>query len=176
MVERSGSDSLVDLARETVEQFVRTGRVIQAPEPLPDELRKRAGAFVCLKKSGHLRGCIGTIEPSEANLGVEIIHNSISASTRDPRFEPVSEDELGDIEYTVDVLTAPERIDSMDDLDVAKYGVIVASGQKRGLLLPALDGVDTVEDQVMIATRKAGIREGEPIELYRFEVVRHTEK
>jgi len=173
MVKETEEDSLVSLARETVEEFVRNRRTIRPQEPLPQELRERAGVFVCLKKHGQLRGCIGTIEPTDQSLAAEVVQNAIGAATRDPRFEPVVEEELADIEYTVDVLTVPQAIESMDDLNPRKYGVIVESGLKRGLLLPDLEGVDTVEDQVMIATRKAGIREGEPVQLYRFEVVRH---
>ncbi len=173
MVKGTEGDPLVSLARGTIEEYIRHGRVTDVPAPIPPELESRAGAFVCLKKHGQLRGCIGTIEPTQPNLAAEIVQNAISSSTRDPRFEPVGEDELDDLEYTVDVLGPTERIDSTDDLDVKRYGVVVESGSKRGLLLPDLEGVDTVEDQVCIATRKAGIFEGEPITLYRFEVRRH---
>ncbi len=176
MVKGTEGDPLVSLARETIEEYIRFGRVTSVPLPMPPELEMRAGAFVCLKKHGQLRGCIGTIEPTQPNLAAEIIENAISASTRDPRFEPVDEEELDDLEYTVDVLSAPQRIESIADLDPKRYGVIVESGYKRGLLLPDLEGVDTVEDQVMIAMRKAGIWDGEPVTLYRFEVRRHGGK
>ena len=73
----------------------------------------------------------------------------------------------------MDVLGELEPIDSPDELDVKRYGVIVSRGMKRGLLLPNLDGVDTVEDQIRIARQKGGIRESEPYRLERFEVVRH---
>ncbi|MGB4218131.1 MAG: AmmeMemoRadiSam system protein A, partial [Bacillota bacterium] len=120
-----------------------------------------------------LRGCIGTIEPVRANIAEEIIYNAIAAATQDPRFSPVQVDELSSLVYSVDVLAAPEPIDSVDQLDTERYGVIVSSGQRRGLLLPNLDGVDTVEDQVRIARQKAGILANEPVTLQRFEVVRH---
>lgn len=173
MVKGIESDPLVALAREAIEEYVRFGRVKVAPNPLPPEMETRAGVFVSLKKFGQLRGCIGTIEPLRANLAEEIIENAISASTRDPRFEPVTEEELDDLSISVDVLSHPEPISSMADLDPKRYGVIVESGWKLGLLLPDLDGVDTVEDQVGIAMRKAGIINGEPVKLYRFEVKRH---
>lgn len=176
MVKGTEDDLLVNLARETVEEYVRSGKVKPAPLPAAPELAERAGAFICLKKFGQLRGCIGTIEPSQANLAAEIVQNAISASMRDPRFEPVREQELDDLDYTVDVLSAPEPVESLEDLDVKRYGVIVESGHKRGLLLPDLEGVDTVEDQVSIAMRKAGIYEGESVCLYRFEVRRHGGK
>lgn len=164
----------VRLARETVERYVDEGKRLSVPEYLPEEaLTRRAGTFVSLKKFGQLRGCIGTISPAEANISEEIIHNAISASTRDPRFPPVSPSELKDLDYSVDVLGETEDIDSPEELDVKKYGVIVSSGYRRGLLLPNLEGIDDVEDQISIAMQKAGIRKGERIRLQRFEVVRY---
>ena len=173
MLKDTLGDPLVALAREAVEEYIRFGRVKLVPDPVPTELTDMAGAFICLKKHGQLRGCIGTIEPSEPNLASEIINNSISAAVNDPRFDPVCEDELDHLHYTVDVLGGPEQIHGLEDLDVKRYGVIVESGCKRGLLLPDLEGVDTVEEQVSIAKRKAGIWTDEPMILYRFEVVRH---
>ncbi len=173
MVKGIESDPLVALARETIEGYIRFGRIKPAPVPVPPELEMRAGAFVSLKKQGQLRGCIGTIEPTQPNLASEIIQNAVSAATRDPRFEPVTVDELDHLELTVDVLTSPQRVMSLADLDPKEYGVIVESGHKRGLLLPDLDGIDVVEDQVNIAKRKAGIFDDEPVILYRFEVRRH---
>ena len=164
----------VRLARETVERYVDEGKRLSVPEYLPEEaLTRRAGTFVSLKKFGQLRGCIGTISPAEANIAEEIIHNAISASTRDPRFPPVSPSELKDLDYSVDILGETEDIDSPEELDVKKYGVIVSSGYRRGLLLPNLEGIDDVEDQISIAMQKAGIRKGERIRLQRFEVVRY---
>ena len=164
----------VRLARETVERYVSTGKRIAVPEYLPEEaLTRRAGTFVSLKKFGQLRGCIGTISATEDNIAKEIIQNAISAVVRDPRFPPVTSSELKDLVYSVDVLGETEDIDSPEDLDVKKYGVIVSSGYRRGLLLPNLEGIDDVEDQVSIAMQKAGIRMGEKIKLQRFEVVRH---
>ena len=164
----------VKLARAAVERYVREGRTIAVPEDTPDELlNTRAGAFVCLKKGGALRGCIGTTEPTQESLAQEIMCNAISAATRDPRFNLVEPSELDDLDYSVDVLTPAEEIASHEDLDPARYGVIVESHMRRGLLLPDLEGVDTVEEQLDIARRKAGIERHEPIKLYRFEVVRH---
>lgn len=176
MVKGTDGDPLVRLARETIEEYIKFGTVTAVPLPMPPELEMRAGAFVCLKKHGQLRGCIGTIEPTQPNLAAEIVQNAISSSTRDPRFEPVTEEDLDDLEYSVDVLSAAQPVESLKELDPRKYGVIVESGMKRGLLLPDLEGVDTVEDQVSIAMRKAGIYDGEPIMLYRFEVRRHEGK
>ena len=166
---------LVELARETIESYVREKRTIKPPEELVPEMQGRAGTFVSLHDSrGSLRGCIGTIEPQQPTVAREIIQNAISAATRDPRFPPVQPEELKDLDIKVDVLTEPEPIDSMDQLDPKRYGVIVESGWRRGLLLPDLEGVDTVEYQVDIAMRKAGISPGEPMQLYRFEVKRYT--
>ncbi len=168
------SDAYVRLARASAEQFVKNGSVMPLPDWLPAELlNAQAGAFVSIHKFGALRGCIGTTGPTQKNLALEIIHNAVSAVSKDPRFEPVEEDELKYLDISVDVLGEPEKIKSESELDVKKYGVIVQSGYKRGLLLPDLDGVDTVEQQVSIARRKGGIAPGEKVELFRFEVVRH---
>lgn len=172
---RKVSDACVALARSSLEHYIRTGRVIKMPPGTPEELkRQKAGAFVSIHEHGRLRGCIGTIFPTEASLAEEIIQNAVSAATRDPRFAPIREDELPYLEISVDVLGSPEDIASAEQLDVKKYGVIVSSGRKKGLLLPDLDGVDSVEQQIMIASQKGGIRPGEPIRLQRFEVIRHT--
>ena len=134
----------------------------------------RAGAFVSLHKDGRLRGCIGTILPTASCLGEEIVRNAVSAALDDPRFDPVAPSELPRLIYSVDVLSAPEPIAGPDELDPARYGVIVSCGNRRGLLLPDLDGVDTVDQQIDIARRKGGIGAGEPYRLERFTVVRHT--
>ena len=172
--EREAADPYVRLARETVETYVRTGQVISCPEGLPKEmLETRAGAFVSIHEHGKLRGCIGTISPVTGCVAQEIIDNAVSAATRDPRFDPIEEEELGWLSISVDVLGEAEEIGSMDELDVKRYGVIVSKGFRRGLLLPDLDGVDTPEEQVAIARKKAGIGAGETVKLERFEVVRH---
>jgi hypothetical protein len=163
---------LVKLAKETVETYTRKGK---APKPgqLTPEMKQKAGVFVSIHKFGELRGCIGTFEPSESNVAEETMINAISSATRDPRFPPVSPDELKDISYKVDVLTTPEPVESQDRLDPRKYGVIVESGIRRGLLLPDLEGVDTVDHQIDICRQKVGIAPDEPIKLYRFEVKRY---
>ena len=168
------SDAWVKLARESAEYYVKNGSEMELPSWVPAELLKTsAGAFVSIHKVGALRGCIGTIAATKENLALEIIHNAVSAVSEDPRFEPVTEDELKYLDINVDVLGEAEKISSPAELNVKKYGVIVQSGYKRGLLLPDLDGVDTVEQQISIARRKGGIAPGEDVELFRFEVVRH---
>ncbi|HHT88591.1 MAG TPA: AmmeMemoRadiSam system protein A [Clostridiales bacterium] len=167
-------DAYVRLARLSLETYVKSGKYAKLPDNLPEEMIKnRAGVFVSLKKYGQLRGCIGTISPVTGSVADEIVRNAVSAGLEDPRFPPVSEEELDDLVYSVDVLSEAEPIDSMDDLDVKRYGVIVSSGRKRGLLLPNLEGIDTVQKQVAIARRKAGILDNEEIKLERFEVIRH---
>ena len=171
---RKHSDAYVKLARETIETYIKENKKIEVPNDLPKELLEtQAGAFVSIHEHGKLRGCIGTIEATQDSLALEIINNAISASTRDPRFSPISEDELDWLDISVDVLGQAEYIDSIDELDVKRYGVIVSCGLKRGLLLPDIDGVDTVEEQVQIAMQKGGISEREPYVLQRFEVIRH---
>lgn len=169
------ADPYVALARLSYEHFVRHHKAIQLPDGLPAEmLSRRAGAFVTLKMDGQLRGCIGTISPTTACLAEEIIQNAISAATQDPRFRPVRAHELPLIDCSVDVLDEAEDINSAAELDVEKYGVIVSSGSRRGLLLPMLEGIDTVDQQINIARQKGGIAPNEPIKLQRFKVVRHT--
>jgi AmmeMemoRadiSam system protein A len=172
----STSHPLVQLARDTIENYVSRGKTIQPPKELTPEMEKQAGTFVSIHKHGMLRGCIGTIEPTQANVAQEVIQNAISAATRDPRFPPIMPEELADLDIKVDVLSEPEPVESMEELDPRRYGVIVQSARdwRKGLLLPDLEGVDTVEYQVDIARRKAGIWPDEPIKLYRFEVVRYT--
>lgn len=172
---RAGEDAWVRLARLSLETYVRIGsRLEHLPDGLPDELTRRAaGAFVSLHIGGQLRGCIGTIEATQTNVAQEIVQNAVSAGTRDPRFPPVHPEELDELEYSVDVLGEPEPVDSLEQLDPKRYGVIVSCGTRRGLLLPDLDGVDTVVQQVDIARQKGGIRADEPYKIERFEVVRH---
>lgn len=187
---RRKEDAYVKLARMTVESYVRRGvvpalkknggiRCAVSPDgdtvSLPDELfERRAGVFVSLHKEDDLRGCIGTTSPCTDSVAEEIVANAVSAATRDPRFAPVAVDELDSLVYHVDVLSEPEAIASPEFLDVKKYGVICFKGSKRGLLLPDLDSVTTVRQQIEIACRKGGIDPDDNPGLLRFEVVRHT--
>ena len=164
---------LVQLARKAIEAYVTRGEVIAPPENPCEEMRGRAGVFVSLHTPEGLRGCIGTIEPVHDSVAEEVIANAISAATRDPRFDPVTPEELDRLEISVDVLTPPEPVESMADLDPKKYGVIVQCGGRRGLLLPDLEGVDDARTQVDIALRKAWIRPHEPYQMYRFRVIRY---
>ena len=164
----------VRLAKEALEAYIREKKKIRIPHWVPSELKmRRAGAFVSLKKNGMLRGCIGTIGPVQENLAEEIISNAISSGTKDPRFPSVSEAELPELVYSVDVLGHPETISSPEELDVKRYGVIVTAGWRRGLLLPDLEGIDTPEEQVAVALQKGGIDRAEEYLLERFEVIRY---
>ena len=170
-----GSHPYVRWAINCIENYIKHGRKINVKDDLPEELlTRRAACFVTLHKfNGDLRGCIGTIEPVYENLAVEIRENGIAAATRDYRFSPVTVDELDEIQVSVDVLSEPEPVDSIEELDPDVYGVIVVSGWKKGVLLPAIDGVDTVEEQLRIAKLKAGIYSSEPYNIYRFTVERY---
>lgn len=166
------------LARRAVEAYVRERRIL-SPEEFAQNtaLGQRAACFVSIKTTDRdLRGCIGTIEPSYRTLAEEIIHNAVSAATRDPRFYPVSPSELSGLRFSVDVLGEPEET-RFQELNPAVYGVIVEdeSGTRRGLLLPDIEGVESAEQQVQIAARKAGIAPGTPLRLYRFRVTRFKE-
>lgn len=171
---RNREDEYVRLARESLEYHIKTGGTIKIPDNLPNVmLKEKAGVFVSIKKHNQLRGCIGTIEGVYGSIAEEIIHNAISSGTNDPRFYPVDEDELDDLEYSVDVLGKAEPIESKSQLDPKRYGVIVRTGSRSGLLLPNLEGVDTVDNQVNIALDKAGIGKNEKYSMERFEVIRH---
>ena len=170
----SSKDELVNLAKNTIESYIVNDEIISIPNEISKEyLDNKAGVFVSIHKFGSLRGCIGTFLPITNSIAQEVINNAIKASTKDPRFEPIKKNELKYLEINVDVLSTPEDIDSKDMLDVKKYGVIVSSGYKRGLLLPDLDGIDTIDKQISIAMQKGNIRKDEKIKLQRFEVIRH---
>lgn len=174
-------DDYVALARRSLEYYVGTGKMLDLKtvrDKLPLELLKQqAGVFVSIHKNGSLRGCIGTIAPVCENVAEEIIANAVSAGIHDPRFPCVREEELEMLVYSVDVLGETQIIDSSRKLDVKRYGVIVSKGQRRGLLLPNLEGVNSVDEQILIAKQKAGISpDDEDVRLERFEVIRHGDK
>ena len=162
---------LVRLAKDAVDTFVRFGRVID-PADVSAELQRPAGAFVSIKRGHTLRGCIGTVDPAQDSLAREVVHNAIDSATRDPRFLPVEAQELDELSYSVDVLSPPEPVSGPDELDHRRYGLIVRNGLRRGLLLPDIEGVGSVEQQIAIARVKAGILPDEPVELFRFTVER----
>ena len=171
-------DSLPTLARRAVETYVLEHRLYEPDSAsLTPMLRQPSACFVSIKTlDRELRGCIGTVNPSQNTLAEEIVLNAVSAATRDPRFPPVSAEELTHLRYSVDVLDAPEPT-RFEDLDPAVFGVIVEeeAGPRRGLLLPDIGGVETAQQQVQIAARKAGIAPHQPHRLYRFRVRRFSE-
>jgi AmmeMemoRadiSam system protein A len=179
MSEINRAHPYVLLARETVRRNLDGGRQIYSGAEIdPDSSLwaiKRA-CFVSIKtKSGQLRGCIGTISPIQPSIDKEIIANAISASMRDPRFDPLSLGELDGVAFSVDVLSVPEAVKDTSELDPRKWGVIVSMGFRRGVLLPDLEGVDTVDDQLGIAAQKAGITNFRDVSIERFSVDRYKE-
>lgn len=171
-----GNHPFVKWAIKSIESYILHKQIVDPIEDgAPEELlKRRAGAFVSLHLlDGSLRGCIGTFMPTKSNLALEVRDNAIAAATEDPRFEPLAPDELDKIEVTVDILSEPEKVTNLSQLDPKKYGVIVVSGYRRGLLLPDLPGVDNVQEQLRIALRKAGISERERFDVYRFTVERY---
>ena len=171
---REQEDEYVRLARKSLESFLLKRCKLQRPEKISSELiSEKAGVFVSIKKDGRLRGCMGTIKPQESCIADEIINNALAAGFGDTRFDALKEHELEEIEISVDVLGAPEKVSSVEMLDPKRYGVIVGMGCAEGLLLPNLEGINTVEQQVAIALQKAGIPKTSGFEIRRFEVVRH---
>ncbi|WP_018249321.1 AmmeMemoRadiSam system protein A [Orenia marismortui] len=172
---RENESEVVKLARQAVEEYIKNRNIIDPPSKIDPELADRAGVFVSIYKNGNLRGCIGTTNPTQANISREIIKNSLSAAFEDPRFEPVNLNEIDELTYSVDILGEAEIIENIESLNPNKYGVIVRKGERAGLLLPNLEGVDNVKKQVEIAKRKAGIsKEDNDIELMRFTVTRYN--
>jgi len=171
---RSDEDAYVKLARQVVEHAVNTGERLRVePTNLPREMiDQRAGTFVSIKTDNGLRGCIGTIGPTEKHILDEIISNGIKAATQDPRFSAITPDELEGLIITVDVLETPEVIEDKSLLDPHNYGVIVTQDYRRGVLLPNLDGIDTVDEQLRVVLNKAGISTGS-YQMERFLVTRH---
>lgn len=165
---------LVKLAKRAVEEYIKNKRVIEPPKELSKEMELKAGVFVSLKKHGELRGCIGTIQPLTDSVATEAIRNAISSATQDWRFPPVIEEELSELEYSVDVLYPAEEIKALSELNPKKYGVIVSKGKRKGLLLPDLEGVNSVSEQLYITKLKAGIEpDDEDVKIERFEVKRY---
>ena len=170
---KTNSHPYVVLAIESVHHYLEHGVPPPRPEPLTEDLQKKKGAFVCIKNGSKLRGCIGNLTPIHDNLAAEIIQNAVSAATRDPRFPPIDKKELANLTFSVDVLTPLEKVDNVSKLDCRKYGVAVKSGEKLGVLLPDLEGVDTVQKQIEICLKKGGIEKTESCEMFRFEVKRY---
>lgn len=172
VTEESKLHPLVRLAKEAAERCV-----LREPPPPPQELtpemKEKAGVFVCIKKDGELRGCIGTFEPTRDNVFEEIVANSLCSALQDPRFSPVAPEELPRLTYMVDVLSHPEPISSLEGHDPKRYGLIVEAWGRKGLLLPDLEGVDTAQQQMEICLLKAGLRPRDPVKLYRFQVQRY---
>lgn len=168
-------EDLPKLARKTVEDYVLYGRREEINENLEEDLKRKAGCFVTLKKDGKLRGCIGTTKGTQKNIAEEVQKNAISAAIHDPRFAEVNSSELENISYSVDVLGEMEKVEDKNELDPKKYGVLVKGGHQSGLLLPDLEGVDSIEEQLKIARKKAGLLASDNIEIYRFVVKRYEE-
>lgn len=163
----------IDLAVKSVQYFLKHKNKLPCPENLPTEFKRQAGVFVSIKNQKELRGCIGTIEPVEDDLAREIIRNAVHAATEDPRFLPVTSGELPNLTFSIDVLTPLEKVNSVSELDCKKYGVLLKGKNRQGVLLPDLEAVNTVEDQIKICRKKAGLKENDPVEMFRFRVERY---
>lgn len=163
------------LARQAVEQHVLTQVLLTPPDNPAARLKEPGAAFVTLRVGKTLRGCIGTLHPIKPTLANEIIANAVAAATSDPRFPPVAAEELAGLFYEVDIMGPLEAANGEVDLDPEQYGVVVEAGSRRGVLLPAIEGVTSARQQVAIARAKALIRPNEAVTLYRFIVTRFRE-
>ena len=166
----------VKLATEAVHYFLLKRKLLPCPSPLPPDMDYRAGIFISIKikKNNDLRGCIGTIESNQDNLAKEIIKNAVSAATRDPRFKPITIEELEKLSFSVDILSPLEPMNDSDKLNPRRYGLSIKSEGKQGILLPDLEGIDTPEKQIAICLKKATIPKNLPYQMYRFEVKRYN--
>jgi len=162
----------VSLAQESIHHYLNHHEKLSCPSPLSNDLKSRSGAFVSIKKLQQLRGCIGTLEPCEPNLAMEIIENALKAALDDPRFSPITLGELQDLTYSIDVVRPLEKVSDVSDLDPKIYGLVVRSNGKQGVLLPDLEGVNSTEEQIQICRSKGKIPGDELIEMYRFKVER----
>jgi AmmeMemoRadiSam system protein A len=156
------------LGRQAIETYLRTRQLIDPPEPIPIELQSPSAVFVTLRKHGELRGCVGTVRPTEATAAHELIRYAVASAVRDPRFDPVRLDEVSALTIKVQLLDRPEPVTDIADLDPHIYGIIVRRGDRQALLLPDIEGIETAEQQVFAACQKAGIDRHAPLELERF--------
>ena len=163
---------LVKLAIRSAEHFIKTGKALACPDPLPEFLKQNAGVFVSIKKEGNLRGCIGTVKPKYKNLAEEVIQNAILAASQDPRFDSIQQRELPFLTFSVDVLTPPEKIENLQGHNIKKLGLLVQGEVKQGLLLPDLENIKSSEQQLKVCLKKGGFSDSDKYELYRFKVKR----
>jgi AmmeMemoRadiSam system protein A len=151
---------LTQLAKNSVESFVKTGKKINVSD-VSENLKQNLACFVTIYKNGELRGCIGTIEPYDL-LCESVIENAISAATRDMRFNPIEEDELKDLTYEVSILTCPEEIEftSKEELfkKIREKGVTIEKGYNRSTYLPQVwEHFISEADFLSSLCRKAGL-------------------
>jgi AmmeMemoRadiSam system protein A len=163
---------LVRLANQAVKHFIETGEPLPCPDPLPDNLKQKAGTFVTLRNEGALRGCIGTLTPKYNNLAEEVIKNAIRSASEDPRFDPVEKRELPSLTFSVDVLTLEEKINDLKEHNVKQFGLIVRGEGKKGVLLPDLDNIKTANQQLKVCLKKGRLSHDDKYELFRFKVRR----
>ena len=165
----------VKLAIQAVRHFLLKGEILPCPDSLPNEMNRQLGTFVSIKKkiNGELRGCIGTVSPNQDNLAKEIIQNAVNAATRDPRFIPIVINELDQFLFSVDVLTPLEFIDKPEQLNPKQYGLSIKYGKHQGILLPNLEGIDSVQRQIYLCLKKGNIKKNVDYQMYRFEVERY---
>jgi len=163
---------LVKLAIRSAEYFIKTGKPLACPDPLPESLKQNAGVFVSIKKHGSLRGCIGTVKPKYKNLAEEVIQNALLAASQDPRFDSIQQRELPSLTFSVDVLTPLEKIKNLEGHDIKQLGLLVQGQEKQGLLLPDLENIKSAEQQLKVCLQKGGFSDGDQYELYRFKVKR----
>ena len=165
----------IELAHKAIKTYLETGQIAAAPTPLPENMTRPGAVFVSLHTAdGQLRGCRGTITPTQPTLAQAIIHTAISSAVDDPRFPPITLSEIQGLQIKVDVLSSMEPVTDTSVLDEKVYGVLIESGSRRALLLPNISSVKSVPHQLELVRRKAGLSPTEPAQLYRFTVTRYS--
>ena len=167
---------LLQTARQAIQQYL-DGDSLNVPA-MEDALNQSRGVFVTLWEGQRkLRGCMGRTEGITPSLTQEVAECAILAATRDPRFQPLTQaTQLQELSIELSLLMPLEPIVNESALDPQRYGVVVSAGKRRGLLLPNVDGIDTVREQLHVACQKGKIDPDEPYALSRFEVLKISDE
>ena len=157
---REEQRQLLKLAKKSVETAVRQGKLFDPPEMTGTSLARARGAFVTLTKKSQLRGCIGYTVPVKP-LYLTVRDVAAFAALRDTRFPPVSEGELGDLEYEISVLTPFRRMQDVNELRIGEHGLLVRQGEQMGVLLPQVATEQRWDKKTFLqqACLKAGLPE-----------------
>jgi hypothetical protein len=164
----------VNLAYQAIQTYLETGQLLPIPAGLPEHMLEPGAVFVSLHTgSGDLRGCRGTLTPTEPTLVEAVIKTAVASAVDDPRFPPITLGEMEGLDIHVDILSPLEPVTDVQLLDEKKYGVVIQARQGRAVLLPDIPVVRNVAHQLQLVRQKAGLAPDEPADLYYFTVTRY---